>query len=113
MLSNIQFMYFMTMYTIKCARSTPALCVSERRDTRVEPQTLAKDIFDVLCADRLEVRIVSTFSDDDDRFAFADFTVLGDDERCDAREDVGHSLRVEFPHTARLPRGLPEVAAQG
>ena len=50
--------------------------MSEAGDSRVKAQTLSQDVFDILRADGVEVRVDSAFGDDDDRRALSDVAML-------------------------------------
>lgn len=62
-------------------RVASALGVAEGGDTRVESETVRKDVFDLARGDRVEVAVVSALSNDDDGLALAFVTVLCRDAR--------------------------------
>ena len=61
---------------IKCTWSTATLGVSKTCHSGIKPKSLAKDFFNVLCSDRVEVGVMSTFRDDYDCLSLSYFTVL-------------------------------------
>ena len=50
--------------------------MTEGGDTGIQPKPLCKHFLDILGADGVELGVVRSFSYDDDRLAFADFTML-------------------------------------
>lgn len=62
--------------TIIRTRPPTTLSVAQSRNTGIQAKTLAEDLPDGVGMDRVEVSVVGTFGDDDNRLALSDFTVL-------------------------------------
>ncbi len=62
--------------TIKSARPATALSVAQGSDTSVQAKTFREDVLDLLCSDRLQLRIQCSLRHNDNRLALAYVTML-------------------------------------
>lgn len=61
---------------IICARFATSLGMSKSSDTSVKAQTIRQYILNVVCTNRFQVLVVRAFSDNNEGFSFAHFSVL-------------------------------------
>jgi hypothetical protein len=59
--------------------------VTESRDTGVETEAVREDFLDVVGRDRVQLAVVSSLGDDDDRLSLSLFTMLETSDRVSAR----------------------------
>ena len=90
---------------VHSARPATALGVSKGSNAGVETQAVGEDVLDMVGANRLELRVVRAFGDDDDRLALPNISVLHLCMGTCMRRKYGRDVRSGSSCTSRRPSG--------
>ena len=98
---------------IHSARPATALSVAKGSNAGVEPEAVGEDVLDMVGVNRLELRVVRAFGDDDDRLALPNISVLHLCISTYMRTKYGRDVRSGSSCTSRRPSGRRPEGSPG